>query len=126
MRKSSFILAAATVALAVPASALGLGDLAKVVLKGGSVLKKGEQKCGSSLKLTSAENQILAEARDAVFRTLPAAEFTRLDSEAEGQADTEAQSKTFCPETKKKKRGLLGKIKKAGKSILGGGKLLGI
>jgi hypothetical protein len=112
--------------IAAPAAAVGLGDLAKVVLKGGSVLKKGEAKCGSSLKLSSAENLIISEARAAVFKTLPAAQFTALDADAEAEADTSAQSPTFCNETKKKKKGLLGKIKGAGKSILKGGKLFGL
>lgn len=127
MRKLGIaILCTGSIILSNPAHALGLGDLAKVVLKGGSVLKKGEQKCGNALKLTSAENLILSEARSAVFNSVPAAEFTRLDAEAEASADTEAQSKTFCPETTKKKKGLLSRVKKAGKAILGGGKLLGI
>jgi hypothetical protein len=125
--KSYKMLAAVSLAtVAVPAYGLGLGDLAAVVLKGSSVLKKGEQKCGSTLALSSTENLILTEARSAVFKSIPAATFTKLDSDAEASADTSAQSKTFCPETKKKKKGLLSGIKKAGKSILAGGKLLGI
>ncbi len=111
---------------ATPAHALGLDDLAKVVLKGNSVLKKGDEKCGKSATLTSAESLLLSEARNAVFKSIPAAEFTRLDAEAEASADTASQSSTFCPETKKKKKGLLSSVKKAGKSILLGGKLLGL
>jgi hypothetical protein len=117
-------LAASVAIIAVPAQALGIGDLAKVVLKGNSVLKKGEQKCGKSLALTKTENLILSEARSAVFKALPAAQFTQLDSSAEAEADTSAQSPTFCPETKAKKKGLLSKVKSAGKAILSGGKIL--
>jgi hypothetical protein len=120
------LLITAIVGLVGPAQALGLGDLAGVVLKGNSVLKKSEQKCGTSAKLTSAENLIVSQARNAVFKSIPAAEFTQLDASAEASADASAQSSTFCPETKTKKKGILSGIKKAGKAILAGGKLLGI
>ncbi len=110
----------------VPAHAVGLGDIAGVVLKGSSVLKKGEQKCGKSLRLTHSESALLSQARNAVFKSISAAEFTKLDADAEASADTSAQSPTFCPETKAKKKGILAKVKKAGKAILAGGKLFGI
>ena len=42
--------------LTTPAAALGIGDLAKVVLGNGSVLKKGEEKCGTSLGLTKKDS----------------------------------------------------------------------
>jgi hypothetical protein len=110
--------ALAAIGLAVPAQAVGIGDLAKVVLGGGSILKKGDEKCGSKLGLTRDDSLAIAFARAAAERALPRAEFTALDKAAEADANKQAQSSTFCGETKKKKSGLMSKIKKAGKSIL--------
>ncbi len=110
------LLALATIS--VPASALGVGDLAKTVLGGSSVLKKGEEKCGSSLALSRNESLELSIARAAVERILPLSELTALDTVTKAEADTAANSSTFCNETKQKKPGLMKSIKKAGKSIL--------
>jgi antitoxin component of RelBE/YafQ-DinJ toxin-antitoxin module len=109
---------ALAVAIVSPAAAVGLGDLAKVVLGGGSILKKGEAKCGSSLGLTKDDSLALTFARAAAERALPISEFTALDSAANAEADKSATSSTFCNETKKKKSGMMKSIKKAGKSIL--------
>jgi antitoxin component of RelBE/YafQ-DinJ toxin-antitoxin module len=105
-------------AVATPATALGLGDLAKVVLGGNSVLKKGEQKCGSSLGLTKDDSLAMTFARSAVEQALPISQFTALDKSAEADATSAANSPTFCNETKKKKSGMMKAITKAGKSIL--------
>jgi antitoxin component of RelBE/YafQ-DinJ toxin-antitoxin module len=110
--------AALALMLTTPAAALGLGDLAKVVLGGNSVLKKGEQKCGTSLGLTKNDSLAMTFARSAVEQALPISQFTALDKSAEVDATTAANAPTFCNETKKKKSGLMKSITKAGKSIL--------
>jgi len=56
MRVFGFAAASLVLLASTPASAVGLGDLAKVVLNGSSVLKKGEQKCGSAFGLTRDED----------------------------------------------------------------------
>ncbi len=101
-----------------PARAAGLDDLAKVVLGGGSILKKGQEKCGSALRLTQNDSLAITFARGAAERALPISRFTLLDQAAEADAIKQAEAPTFCPETKKKKSGLMKAIKKAGKSIL--------
>ena len=104
-----------------PAHAVGLGDLAKVVLGGGSILKKGKAKCGSALGLTSADELKLTFARAAAERALPISEFLAIDKASNAEADKAAESTTFCPETKAKKKGLLSKIGKAAKGLAGKG-----
>ena len=104
-----------------PAHALGLGDLAKVVLGGGSILKKGQAKCGSALGLTSVDELKLTFARAAAERALPISEFLAIDKASNAEADKAAESSTFCPETKAKKKGLLSKIGKAAKGLAGKG-----
>lgn len=119
MRKS-IISGAAILAIAVastPVAAIGLGDLAKVVLNGGSILKKGQQKCGSSLGLTTRDQLSLTFARAAAERSLPISEFLSLDQAGNAAADQAAQSTTFCDDTKKQKKGLLAKIAKAAKGM---------
>lgn len=123
MRGIFGLILVSAVLTAQPVAAIGLGDLgdlAKTVMKGSSVLKKGEQKCGSSLALTSPEKLTVESAVAAVRKLLPSSEFTALESAAETDANNQAKAVTFCDETKKKKPGLLGKIGKAGKSILKG------
>ena len=102
-----------------PALAVNLGDLAKVVLGGGSILKKGKEKCGSSLGLTTKEQLQLTFARAAAERALPISEYLMLDQTAKAEADVASQSPTFCAETKTKKKGLLSKIGKAAKGLAG-------
>ncbi len=104
--------------IAAPAQAVGIGDLAKVILGGDKVLKKAQSTCGSSLALTSEESLALTFARAAAEKALPISQFTALDTQAQASADQQAQSGTFCNETKAKKPGLMSKIKKAGKSII--------
>lgn len=117
MRK--ILIAATACGLVVtPAAALGLGDLAKVVLGGNSVLKKGEQKCGTSLGLTKDDSLAMTFARAAVERSLPISQFTALDKSTEAEATSASTAPTFCNETKKKKSGMMKAITKAGKSIL--------
>jgi hypothetical protein len=120
MRKVSNALigAALIMALASPAAAVGLGDLAKVVLGNGSVLKKSEATCGSSLALNKDDSLAITFARAAAERALPISQFTALDQAANTDANAAATSSTFCNDTKKKKSGMMKAIKKAGKSIL--------
>jgi antitoxin component of RelBE/YafQ-DinJ toxin-antitoxin module len=117
MRK--ILIAATACALAAtPAAALGIGDLAKVVLGNSSVLKKGEEKCGSSLGLTKNDSLAMTLARSAVEQSLPISQFLALDKATQVDATTSANAPTFCNETKKKKSGLMKAMSKAGKSIL--------
>lgn len=104
--------------VATPAAALGIGDLAKVVLGNGSVLKKGEEKCGSSLGLTKKDSLAMTFARSAVEQSLPISQFLALDKASQVDATAAAATPTFCNETKKKKSGLMKAMTKAGKSIL--------
>ena len=102
----------------VPATAFGVGDLAKTVLNGSSILKKGQEKCGASLGITTGDSLAMTLARAAVEKTVPLSKFTALDDTASTNANTAAQSATFCNETKAKKPNIMGKIIKAGKAIL--------
>jgi antitoxin component of RelBE/YafQ-DinJ toxin-antitoxin module len=105
-------------AVATPAFAVGIGDLAKTVLGNGSILKKGQEKCGASLAITSQESLAMTFARAAAERALPISQFTALDQASQTSAEQAAQSPTFCPQTAKKKSGLMNAMKKAGKAIL--------
>jgi hypothetical protein len=126
MRKLFLSLAAtASVIAAVPAQAVGLGDLAKVILGGKSVLKKAEDKCGTKSSLTATERAILDSAVEAARSSLTAAQFESLNNTSRAEAETASTSPEFCKETPKKKKGLLSKIGKAGKKIIGA-KVLGL
>jgi hypothetical protein len=118
MRIAKLGLGFAALAIAMPAQAVGLGDLAKVVLGGGSILKTAEAKCGTSAKLTKTDQLALTFARAAAEQALPLSEFVALDRATVDEAEAAAQSSTFCPETKKKKAGLMAKVKKAGKALI--------
>jgi hypothetical protein len=118
MRKSIMFVAAALTLVAVPASAIGLDDLIKSVLGGKSILKRAETKCGQEAKLTDADNSTINLAMVAVQKAVSPQKFSALDNVARAEADTQSQTETFCPETKKKKKGILSKIGKAGKAIL--------
>ncbi len=123
MRKSMILGATALALVTVPASAIGLDDLLKTVLGGKSILKKAETKCGQTATLTRADNNTINLAVSAVKSAVSSDKFMALDQVARADADTQAQDPAFCPETKKKKKGILSKIGKAGKAILGGKKL---
>jgi hypothetical protein len=128
MRKFLIIgvtVAALTIAPAGAAGLGGIGGLAKTILGGKSVLKKAEQKCGNSFALSNDENATITAAVAAARKVLPAAQFLSLDTAAQTDANTQAQSSTFCPETKVKKKGILSKIGGAGKKLLGA-KILGL
>jgi hypothetical protein len=118
MRKSVILGAGALVLVATPVLALGLGDLAKVVLGGKSVLKKAEVKCGASGSLSVQDSSTIAFAVAAAKKALPETQFLALDAAAENDAAKQSTALTFCPETAKKKKGLLGKIGSAGKKLL--------
>jgi hypothetical protein len=126
MRRSFILTASAVALIAVPASAVGLGDLAKVVLGGKSVLKKAETKCGKDAALTPNDNLTIDSAVSAVRKALAPDQFTLIDNTMRADADTQAQSSTFCPETKKKKKSILSKIAKAGKGLFKGGGIPGL
>jgi dihydroxyacetone kinase len=118
MTKSFWTVALVSTGLAVaPAHALGLDDLAKVVLKGGSVLKQGETKCGAPAKLSTGDTLKLAFARAAAERAIPVTKFMELDAQSAQEAATEAQASTFCTEAPKKKKSLIKKIGDAGKLL---------
>jgi hypothetical protein len=125
MRRSFIVAGAALAAIAAPAVAVGLDDLAKAVLGGSSVLKKAETKCGADAKLTPGDNLTIDNAVAAVRKSLAPSQFSLIDSTMRADADKQAESTTFCPETKKKKKSILSKIGKAGKKLISG-KLLGI
>jgi hypothetical protein len=101
-----------------PAQALGVGDLAKTVLGGSSVLKKGEEKCGQSIGMTKNDSLAITYARGAVEKVLPISQFVALDQAAATDATTAAQSDSFCKDTAAKKPSMMKSIIKAGKSIL--------
>ncbi len=115
----------AMVMTTMPAQAIGLGDLAKVILGGKSVLKKAEDKCGSKSSLSMTERAILDSAVEAARSSLTSSQFEALDNSSQTEANTASTSPTFCNEAPKKKKGILSKIGKAGKKILGA-KALGL
>jgi hypothetical protein len=120
MRKSGIIMSCVLFAgLAAPALAVGLGDLAKVVLGGGSILSTGQQKCGTTGALTPLEQMQLTAARSAAQKAIPLAQFLSLDQSSNAAAATASQSPTFCNDTQKQKKGLLSKIAKAAKGLAG-------
>jgi hypothetical protein len=128
MRKFLVSGIAAFILLSPPAGAAGLGGLgtlAKTILGGKSVLKKAETKCGTGFALTNQENTTITTAVAAAKKVLPASQFLALETSAQNDANTQAQSATFCPETKAKKKGIMSKIGDAGKKILGA-KILGL
>jgi hypothetical protein len=101
-----------------PAQALGVADLAKTVLGGSSVLKKGEEKCGQSIGITKRDSLAITYARGVVEQTLPISQFVALDQLATTDAATAAQNDSFCKETVAKKPSMMKTIVKAGKAIL--------
>ncbi len=120
MRGSKVCLLPMVVALMIsPASAIGLADLAKVVLNNGSILNKGQQKCGTALGLSPLDLLKISAARSAVQRVLPLGDFNILDQASAKSADTAAQSPTFCNDTQVQKKTLLGKIADAAKGLAG-------
>jgi hypothetical protein len=102
----------------VPAQALGLGDLAKVVLGNGATVQKAAETCPTKVSLTSQDSLTMQIARAAAERALPSAQFLALDTAASTQATTQAATPGFCNQTAKKKNGLLDAIKKAGQQLI--------
>lgn len=96
-------------------------DLAKVLLGNGKVLKTAEQKCGTTGKLSMTETLTIDNAIAAVERKLAPQVFSSISTVSQADADTASQTATFCPETKKKKKGLLSKIGKAARQVVLGG-----
>jgi antitoxin component of RelBE/YafQ-DinJ toxin-antitoxin module len=102
----------------VPAHALGLGDLAKVVLGNGATVQKAAETCPTKVSLTSQDSLTMQIARAAAERALPSSQFLALDTAATTQATTQAATPGFCNQTAKKKNGLLDAIKKAGQQLV--------
>jgi hypothetical protein len=127
MRKSLVLGGVAALAIvSAPAAAVGLGDLAKVVLGGKSVLKKADATCTTpAAKLSLKENSIIDAAVEAARKALPQSQFLALESSSDTAATTASSSPTFCPETARKKKSVLSKIGSAGKKLLGA-KILGL
>ena len=116
MRKTILTIGSMTLA-ATPALAVSIGDLAKVVLGGSAVLKKAGENCAGQL-LGKNDQLALTFARAAAEQALPISQFQAIDQTAVDDAAKQAENKGFCQETKKKKPGLMGKIKKAGKALV--------
>jgi hypothetical protein len=113
------IIAVMVAALSVgSAHAAGLGDLARVVLGNGAVLQKGNDTCANKLSLASDEKLALSLARQAAQSVLPSQEFLSLDTSANAQAVTQAQSPKFCDRTAKRKNVMLDAVKKAGQKLV--------
>jgi hypothetical protein len=119
MRKIGMAAATLLITVSAPSLALGVGDLAKVVLNNGSILTKGQQKCGSALGLSPLDLLQISSARSSVQKLLSGSDFSALDTASNAAADTAAQSPTFCQDTVVKKKGLLGKIANAAKGLVG-------
>ncbi len=109
----------AMILAATPALAVGVEDLANVVLGGQSVLKKADDTCPrSKFSLTRSDRLALTFARSAAEQALPISQFQALDMSAGASAEADAQKPTFCAETKRKKSQVLSKIKKAGRAMI--------
>ena len=104
--------------MSVPAHALGLGDLAKVVLGNGATVQKAAETCPTKVSLTPQDSLTMQIARAAAERALPSTQFLALDAAAGTQATTQAATPGFCNTTAKKKNGLLDAIKKAGQQLI--------
>jgi antitoxin component of RelBE/YafQ-DinJ toxin-antitoxin module len=118
--KSGYYAALGTmlVMASVPAHALGVGDLAKVVLGNGATVQKAADACPNKVALTSQDSLTMQIARAAAEQALPSAQFLALDMAATTQATTQAATPGFCTQTAKKKSGLLDAIKKAGQKLI--------
>jgi hypothetical protein len=109
--------------VSVPAHALGVGDLAKVVLGNGATVQKAADTCQNQtgtnkFSLTSQDSLTMQIARAAAEKALPQAQFLALDTAANTQATTQAAAPGFCATTAKKKNGLLDALKKAGQQLI--------
>lgn len=110
---------AATIAItAGPAYAMGLGDLAKVVLGNGSTVQKAADTCGDKVTLAPEETLALSIARQAAQSALPSEQFLTLDTAANSQAVSRSQARGFCNKTARRKNILIDAIKKAGQKLV--------
>lgn len=98
--------------------AIGLGDLAKVVLGNGAVLQKGSDTCPNKLTLGIEEMLALSLARQAAQNALPGEQFIKLDTAANNQAVVASQDRRFCDKTAKRKKVLLDAVKRAGERLV--------
>jgi antitoxin component of RelBE/YafQ-DinJ toxin-antitoxin module len=119
IRKLTVASVAVAAMVSIPAHALGLGDLAKVVLGNGATVQKAADTCPTNkFALTSTDSLTMQIARAAAEKALPQAQFLALDTAATTQATTQAAAPAFCNQTAKKKNGLLDAIKKAGQQLI--------
>jgi len=108
----------AAVGLATPAHAVGVGDLARVVLGNGAVLQKGAETCPDKLTLGFDEMLALTTARQAARSALSSEQFVRIESAATATAAKASQSSQFCNKTAKRKSVLLDAVKRAGERLV--------
>jgi hypothetical protein len=107
---------AGAIALA-PALAADLEGQAKLVLDGYALLKKSEQSCAAAA-LRKSDQLALTYARAAAEQALTISQFQAIDQAAVASAAAQAESRGFCQETKRKKSGLMSRIKKGGKALV--------
>ncbi len=117
-RKFGAALAATLVMTTVPAQALGLGDLAKVVLGNGATVQKAADTCPNKVTLAPEESLALSMARQAAQSALPGAQFLSLDTAANSQAVTQSQAPGFCARTARRKNILIDAVKRAGQKLI--------
>ena len=117
-KKFGAVVVAVLAMTSVPAQAIGLGDLAKVVLGNGATVQKAAENCPNKVMLTSQDSLTMQIARAAAEQALPQTQFLALDTAASTQATTQAATPGFCNQTAKKKNGLLEAIKKAGQQLV--------
>jgi hypothetical protein len=115
---SGAVLAAIMIMTSVPAQAIGLGDLAKVVLGNGATVQKAADTCPNKVTLAPSETLALSLARQAAENALPSAQFLMLDTAANSQAVTQSQTPGFCNRTAKRKNVLIDAVKKAGQKLI--------
>ncbi len=117
-RKTGWALVAGAIMISVPAYALGLGDLAKIVLGNGATVQKAADTCADKVTLAPAETLALSIARQAAQSALPPEQFLTLDTSANSQAVTKSQAPGFCKDTAKRKNVLIDAVKKAGQRLI--------
>jgi hypothetical protein len=116
--KFATALAVMLIVTAEPAYALGLGDLAKIVLGNGATVQKAADTCANKVMLAPEETLALTIARQAAQSALPSAQFLTLDTAANSQAVTQSQAPGFCNKTAKRKNVLIDAVKKAGQKLI--------
>ena len=110
---------AIALALAVtPAQAIGLSDLARIILGNGATVQKAADACPNKVTLAPEESLALSVARQAAESALPSMQFMALDTAATSQAVTQSKAPGFCNKTAKRKNVLIDAVKKAGQKLI--------